>query len=142
MKTKIFGEFAWKSPFNGACIHADIVEIVEDSEDQKIVRYETETTRAGGLKPLVKLKKCSKNWCAYFLTAVALEEDVVIFTNQGTKLEYVTLPNMSYCRFENTLGDLRDCYEALENLTPESISEMSTVQLIELCEEINSLVED
>jgi hypothetical protein len=24
------------------------------------------------------------------------------------------MPNMSYCRFENTLADLRDCAEALE----------------------------
>ena len=23
--------------------------------------------------------------------------------------------NMSYCRFENTVGDLQDCVEALEN---------------------------
>ena len=90
-KTKILGDFAWKSPFNGACIHAEIAEIVEDSENQKIVRYETETTKAGGLKPLVKLKKGAKHWRAYFLTAVALEEDAVIFTNQGAKLEYLTI---------------------------------------------------
>ena len=25
------------------------------------------------------------------------------------------MPNMSYCRFENTGGDLRDCEEALED---------------------------
>lgn len=24
--------------------------------------------------------------------------------------------NMSYCRFANTLGDLRDCYEALSEM--------------------------
>ncbi len=23
--------------------------------------------------------------------------------------------NMSYCRFENTYGDLRDCYDALQD---------------------------
>lgn len=26
------------------------------------------------------------------------------------------MPNMSYCRFQNTLSDLRDCREALEQL--------------------------
>ena len=27
------------------------------------------------------------------------------------------MANMSYCRFRNTLRDLRDCYEAMEQLT-------------------------
>ena len=48
---------------------------------------------------------------------------------------------MSYCRFENTLGDLQDCHEALENIYDE-IKDMSTyekqslIPLIELCKEI------
>ena len=25
------------------------------------------------------------------------------------------MANMSYCRFENTLGDLRDCYEHMDD---------------------------
>lgn len=25
------------------------------------------------------------------------------------------MPNMNYCRFENTYGDLQDCYDALCN---------------------------
>ncbi len=27
------------------------------------------------------------------------------------------MPNMSYCRFENTLGDLRDCHGAMHEST-------------------------
>lgn len=27
------------------------------------------------------------------------------------------MANMSYCRFRNTLGDLRDCFGALEDMT-------------------------
>lgn len=30
------------------------------------------------------------------------------------------MSNMSYCRFENTLQDLRDCYESLDNESIES----------------------
>lgn len=49
--------------------------------------------------------------------------------------------NMSYCRFENTLNDLRDCEEALENIHDE-VTEMSSyeknavVELVELCKTI------
>ncbi len=49
--------------------------------------------------------------------------------------------NMSYCRFENTLNDLRDCEEALNNIYDE-VTEMSSyeknavVELIELCKTI------
>lgn len=49
--------------------------------------------------------------------------------------------NMSYCRFENTLNDLRDCEEALENINDE-VTEMSSceknsvVELVELCKTI------
>jgi len=50
--------------------------------------------------------------------------------------------NMSYCRFENTLNDLRDCEEALENINDE-VTEMSSYEknalpkLIELCKSIS-----
>jgi hypothetical protein len=27
------------------------------------------------------------------------------------------MPNMSYCRFRNTLTDLRDCYEVLDEMS-------------------------
>lgn len=49
--------------------------------------------------------------------------------------------NMSYCRFENTLNDLRDCEEALGNIYDE-VTEMSSheknavVELVELCKTI------
>ena len=49
--------------------------------------------------------------------------------------------NMSYCRFENTLEDLQDCHEALENIYDE-IKDMSRyekqliIPFIELCKEI------
>lgn len=51
------------------------------------------------------------------------------------------MPNMSYCRFENTLKDLGDCLEALENgaLDNSDMSEIereSALALIDLCEEI------
>lgn len=33
------------------------------------------------------------------------------------------MPNMSYCRFVNTLGDLRDCEETLGEESFESLSD-------------------
>ena len=51
------------------------------------------------------------------------------------------MANMSYCRFENTLADLRDCEEALGNINDE-VTEMSSyekdalIKLIELCKTI------
>lgn len=36
------------------------------------------------------------------------------------------MANMSYCRFQNTVNDLRDCYEALGE---KDISELSTEEL-------------
>jgi len=50
--------------------------------------------------------------------------------------------NMSYCRFENTLADLRDCEKALGNIYDE-VGEMSSYEknalpkLIELCKSIS-----
>lgn len=52
------------------------------------------------------------------------------------------MANMSYCRFENTLNDLRDCEEALGNIYDE-VGEMSSYEknalpeLIELCKSIS-----
>ncbi len=45
--------------------------------------------------------------------------------------------NMSYCRFENTLPDLRDCYDNMddeENLSPEE--KRARKRLIQLCSDI------
>jgi hypothetical protein len=43
---------------------------------------------------------------------------------------------MSYCRFENTLNDLQDCYESMDNpnLSPQETYKRK--QLLELCAEI------
>jgi hypothetical protein len=50
------------------------------------------------------------------------------------------MPNMSYCRFENTYKDLLDCFRALrdlDELNDLSDSEKSYAErLIKLCEEI------
>ena len=45
--------------------------------------------------------------------------------------------NMSYCRFQNTLGDLRDCYEALQHGDKLSKDELrARNELVRLCAEI------
>lgn len=51
------------------------------------------------------------------------------------------MSNMSYCRFENTLEDLRDCLEALEDgaldrIDMSDIERESALELIDLCGEI------
>lgn len=51
------------------------------------------------------------------------------------------MANMSYCRFRNTLVDLRDCRDNLGNT--ESIEETKAEKkLIELCKEIAAEYED
>ena len=55
------------------------------------------------------------------------------------------MSNMSYCRFENTASDLRDCKNAIDN---QEINDMSSyeqtafVDLILLCKEISEQFED
>lgn len=45
--------------------------------------------------------------------------------------------NMSYCRFQNTLADLKDCYYNIEEVEDMSAEEKrARKQLIELCAEI------
>lgn len=46
------------------------------------------------------------------------------------------MPNMSYCRFHNTLGDLRDCLEHMEDDDLSSEETMERERLIKLCERI------
>ena len=54
--------------------------------------------------------------------------------------------NMSYCRFENTLSDLRDCHNEMCNgRVEENLSKSesrSFAELIELCREIAEMYED
>jgi len=61
------------------------------------------------------------------------------------------MSNMSYCRFENTLQDLRDCVWALEDGELESGgSEMkAAIEMLEACKEyvdleykINEIIEE
>ena len=45
------------------------------------------------------------------------------------------MANMSYCRFQNTLADLRDCYFHLfDDLSPEE--ELARDRLVDLCKAI------
>lgn len=49
------------------------------------------------------------------------------------------MANMSYCRFQNTLGDLRDCYESEGMDDPEVLSDeerKARERLVALCVEI------
>lgn len=51
--------------------------------------------------------------------------------------------NMSYCRFENTLIDLRDCYEAMrDGLSLSKTEQRKFIQMVELCREITDMYED
>lgn len=48
------------------------------------------------------------------------------------------MANMSYCRFQNTLSDLHDCFDALhsENLEDLSRDELKSAQeMLQLCEQ-------
>jgi hypothetical protein len=44
--------------------------------------------------------------------------------------------NMSYCRFENTLGDLQDCYDHIDNEDLSKSEKNARRQLIALCKDI------
>jgi len=47
------------------------------------------------------------------------------------------MSNMSHCRFNNTLGDLMECHDALVDCDELSEAETKKArQLIQLCEEI------
>lgn len=47
--------------------------------------------------------------------------------------------NMAYCRFQNTLGDLRDCYDNWDEKDSLSLEEeKARNKLIKLCEKIAS----
>ena len=43
---------------------------------------------------------------------------------------------MSYCRFENTYNDLRDCYNNIDNTDLSKTEEAARKRLIELCQSI------
>ena len=51
------------------------------------------------------------------------------------------MSNMSYCRFENTLEDLRDCFEHWDDA--ESYTEQKARQrMLEICQQIVEYCED
>lgn len=46
------------------------------------------------------------------------------------------MPNMSYCRFQNTLSDLQDCFNHIDGRTLSEEEENARSDLIKLCKEI------
>lgn len=49
------------------------------------------------------------------------------------------MANMSYCRFQNTLADLRDCQDAMGNSDPETLSfeeRLARWHLVKRCTQI------
>jgi len=60
------------------------------------------------------------------------------------------MSNMSYCRFHNTVSDLQDCIDAMDELTNlneygEKMSRsefMKAMELIEMCREVSEQFED
>jgi hypothetical protein len=46
------------------------------------------------------------------------------------------MSNMSYCRFENTLQDLRDCYESWDEKLTSETEIKAKARLLKLCQDI------
>lgn len=49
------------------------------------------------------------------------------------------MSNMSYCRFQNTLPDLQDCYDAMGEKKPRELSfeeQIARRHLVRLCRDI------
>ena len=46
------------------------------------------------------------------------------------------MSSMSYCRFENTLGDLEDCWDAIDDEDLSGTEKRARLRLIELCVKI------
>ncbi len=51
------------------------------------------------------------------------------------------MANMSYCRFENTYYDLKDCYSNIDNKLSENEA-IYREKIIELCKEIAEYLEN
>lgn len=53
------------------------------------------------------------------------------------------MSNMSYCRFQNTLSDLKDCYDHIDDSSDLSVEEArARRQLIKICRQIAAEYED
>lgn len=50
------------------------------------------------------------------------------------------MPNMDYCRFENTYNDLLDCQNHLEDNDLSDSEEIAKENLLSLCEQITEWV--
>ena len=46
------------------------------------------------------------------------------------------MANLSYCRFRNTLSDLQDCYDNMDNDIESSEEKIARLRLIKMCKEI------
>ena len=46
------------------------------------------------------------------------------------------MANMSYCRFQNTLSDLEDCHDHIDDPVASSNEQKARQRLIELCKDI------
>ena len=46
------------------------------------------------------------------------------------------MPNMSYCRFTNTVADLRDCYDNMDDDDLSDAEKKARERLIKLCRQI------
>ncbi len=46
------------------------------------------------------------------------------------------MPNMGYCRFQNTLNDLRDCQEHLDDPDLSKEEHRARIRMYEICKEI------
>lgn len=51
------------------------------------------------------------------------------------------MANMSYCRFENTLSDLRDCYRSIDDTDLSEREARFRKNLIELCQLIGEVAD-
>lgn len=67
----------------------NLVKDVPLKSDEIIYRYETDTTRAGKMSPLVKIN--IQKGLAYFLTDKSMDEDILDFDKRGVKLRYLNL---------------------------------------------------
>ena len=46
------------------------------------------------------------------------------------------MPNMSYCRFHNTLQDLRECHEHMDDTDLSEYESRERAKLVKLCQRI------
>ena len=55
---------------------------------------------------------------------------------EPTFKERLKMSNMSYCRFQNTLQDLRDCYESMDDKDLSDEEKRARRSLLKLCAKI------